>query len=221
MKAQLRDVVEQHEASAEELRASNEELQAMNEDLRAATEELEARRQEAQSMTEELAAVSAETKRTMQEVSATNRDLHSLLESMSIAMVFLDRRLCITFYTPMAVALFRLIPTDVGRPLADLVQRFDDPELLADARRVLEQLAPVEREVGAAQRWFLARVQPYRTLDERIAGVVLTFTDITERRRQQRIEREAARRLERRCALLEAMLSRCPMRCACSTPSAD
>ena len=209
---QLRDVVEQHQASTEELQASNEELQAMNEDLRSAGEELEARRQEAQSVNEELATVGVEARRTVEEVGASNSDLHNLMESMSIAMVFLDRDRRITFYTPSAVALFHLIPTDVGRPLADLAQRLDYPGLEDDAISVLQQLVPVEREVGAGPRWFLARLQPYRTLDDRIAGVVLTFTDITERRRQQLVVREAARRLDPRRAQLEATLTGLPDR---------
>jgi two-component system CheB/CheR fusion protein len=143
---QLRDVVEQHQASTEELQASNEELQVMNEDLRSAGEELEARRQEAQSVNEELTTVGVELRRTVEEVGASNSDLHNLMESMSIAMVFLDRDRRITFYTPAAIALFNLIPTDVGRPLADLSQRLNYPTLESDAISVLQQLVPVERE---------------------------------------------------------------------------
>jgi two-component system CheB/CheR fusion protein len=213
LKMQLCDLVEQHQASVEELQASNEELQAMNEDLRSAGEELEARRQEAQSTNEELATVGVELRRTVDEVGAANGDLHNLMESMSIAMVFLDRDRCITFYTPSAIALFNFIPTDVGRPLADLSQRLDYPGLAADATSVLQQLVPIEREVGdRAGRWFLARVQPYRTGDDRIAGVVLTFTDITERRQRELAFVEAQVALEARVEVLEATLTGMPDR---------
>ena len=213
LKMQLRDVVEQHQASTEELQASNEELQVMNEDLRSAGEELEARRQEAQSVNEELTTVGVELRRTVEEVGASNSDLHNLMESMSIAMVFLDRDRCITFYTPAAVALFNLIPTDVGRPLADLSQRLNYPTLESDAISVLQQLVPVEREVGdLAGRWLLARQQPYRTIDDRIAGVVLTFTDITERRQRELAHVEAKDALESRVDVLEATLTGLPDR---------
>lgn len=213
LKMQLRDVVEQHQASTEELQASNEELQAMNEDLRSAGEELEARRQEAQSVNEELTTVGVELRRTVEEVGASNSDLHNLMESMSIAMVFLDRDRRITFYTPAAVALFNLIPTDVGRPLADLSQRLNYPTLESDAISVLQQLVPVEREVGDhAGRWLLARQQPYRTIDDRIAGVVLTFTDITERRQRELAFVEAKDALELRVDVLESTLTGLPDR---------
>jgi len=213
LKMQLRDVVEQHQASTEELQASNEELQVMNEDLRSAGEELEARRQEAQSVNEELTTVGVELRRTVEEVGASNSDLHNLMESMSIAMVFLDRDRRITFYTPAAIALFNLIPTDVGRPLADLSQRLNYPTLESDAISVLQQLVPVEREVGDhTGRWLLARQQPYRTIDDRIAGVVLTFTDITERRQRELAFVEAKDALESRVEVLEATLTGLPDR---------
>ena len=213
LKTQLRDVVEQQQASIEELQASNEELQAMNEDLRSASEELEARRQESQSVNEELAAAGVELRRTVEEVGASNSDLHNLMESMAIAMVFLDRERRITFYTPSAVALFHFIPTDVGRPLADLAQRLHYEELEADAISVLQDLVPIEREVGdQAGRWFLARLQPYRTLEDRITGVVLTFTDISERRRRELAYGVEKQLLESRVEVLEATLSGLPDR---------
>jgi two-component system CheB/CheR fusion protein len=213
LKMQLRDIVEQHQASREELQAGNEELQAMNEDLRSAGAELDARRQEAQSVNEELATVGVELRRTVEEVGASNSDLHNLMESMAIAMVFLDRERRITFYTPSAVALFNLIATDIGRPLADLAQRLDYPGLDDDANSVLQQLVPIEREVGdPAGRWFVARLQPYRTVEDRIAGVVLTFTDITERRRRELALIGARDALASRVELLEATLAGMPDR---------
>lgn len=213
LKAHLRDTVEQYEASTEELKASNEELQAMNEELRSATEELETSREELQSINEELTTVNAELKHKVDELGHANSDMHNLMDATAIATVFLDRELRITRYTPAAVTLFNLIPSDVGRPLADLRTRLAYEELGPDAQRVLDRLVPVEREIGEdGGRWFIARLLPYRTLDDRIAGLVLTFVDISERKQvQQALEtsrnelREALADNERaRAALVSA-----------------
>jgi two-component system CheB/CheR fusion protein len=183
VQGQLRDTIEQHEASTEELKASNEELQAMNEELRSATEELETSREELQSINEELTTVNQELKSNVDELAHANSDLHNLMASTAIATIFLDRDLRITRYTPTAIELFSLIPTDVGRPLTDLTHRLDYAGLERDAHRVLENLVPIEREVGrAGGRWFLVRLLPYRTMDDRIAGVVLTFVDVSDLR---------------------------------------
>jgi two-component system CheB/CheR fusion protein len=188
LKAHLRDTVEQYEASTEELKASNEELQAMNEELRSATEELETSREELQSINEELTTVNQELKSKVDELGQSNSDMQNLMDATAIATIFLDRELRITRYTPSAVALFHLIATDVGRPLADLATRLDYPQLIDDAHRVLERLVPVEREVGLpGGKWFLARLLPYRTLEDRIAGVVVSFVDITERKRAEEV----------------------------------
>lgn len=182
VKGQLRDTIEQYEASTEEMKASNEELQAMNEELRSATEELETSREELQSINEELTTVNAEMKAKVDELANTNSDLQNLMGATAIATVFLDRSLAIKRFTPSAVPLFNLIPTDIGRPLAHLKHTLDYPELLADCDQVLRTLVPIEREVADDGRWFLARLQPYRTLEDMIAGVVLTFVEITERK---------------------------------------
>jgi two-component system, chemotaxis family, CheB/CheR fusion protein len=188
LKGHLRDTVEQYEASTEELKASNEELQAMNEELRSATEELETSREELQSINEELTTVNQELKTNVDELGHANSDLHNLMGATAIATVFLDRELCITRYTPTAVSLFKLIGTDIGRPLADLSTPLDYPGLTADARRVLENLVPVEREVGTNDgNWYLARLLPYRTAEDKIAGVVVTFIDITERKEGEEV----------------------------------
>lgn len=186
LKSHLRDTVEQYEASTEELKASNEELQAMNEELRSATEELETSREELQSINEELTTVNQELKSKVDELGHANSDMHNLMDATAIATVFLDRALRITRFTPSAVALFNLIPTDVGRPLSNLTSHLDYPDLGNDAARVLERLAPIEHEVDAqGGNRFLVRMLPYRTLDDHIGGLVLTFVDITERKRGQ------------------------------------
>ena len=188
LKSHLRDTVEQYEASTEELKASNEELQAMNEELRSATEELETSREELQSINEELTTVNQELKSKVDELGHANSDMHNLMDSTAIATVFLDRELRITRYTPSAVKLFNLIPTDVGRPLTDLTTQLHYAELGDDALRVLERLVPIEREVGQADgSWYLARLLPYRTIEDHIAGVVLSFVDITERKRAEEV----------------------------------
>lgn len=186
LKSHLRDTVEQYEASTEELKASNEELQAMNEELRSATEELETSREELQSINEELTTVNQELKTKVDELGHANSDMHNLMDATAIATVFLDRELRITRYTPSAVSLFNLIPTDVGRPLTDLTTHLQYADLGVDARRVLERLVPVEREVGQSDgSWYLARLLPYRTVEDRIAGVVLSFVNITERKQAE------------------------------------
>ena len=191
MKAQLRDASEQHETSTEELKASNEELQAMNEELRSATEELETSREELQSINEELSAVNQELKGKVDELGHANSDLSNLMSATAIATVFVDRDLCIMRYTPPAAPLFNLIPSDLGRPLTDLKHRLEYPEMERDALEVLSQMAPAEREVWADGRCYFTRTLPYRTADDHIAGVVLTFVDITGRKKADESLREA------------------------------
>jgi two-component system CheB/CheR fusion protein len=181
VKLQLRETVERYEASTEELKAGNEELQAMNEELRSATEELETSREELQSINEELTTVNLEMKSKVDELGHANSDLQNLMASTSIATIFLDRDFSIMRYTPSAAGIFNLIPSDVGRPLLHLSHHLDYPGLLQDARNVIDTLQPIEREISGNGRWYLARFQPYRTLEDHIGGVVLTLVDITER----------------------------------------
>ena len=183
LKSRLRETLEESEASKEEHKAANEELQAMNEELRSASEELETGREELQSINEELSTVNQELKGKVEELGRSNGDLQNLMAATQIATVFLDRNLCIQRYTPPAVALFNIIPTDVGRPLADLTSRINYTALADDAEAVLEQLKTFELEVAHRDgRHFLARILPYRTGEDRIMGVVITFVDITRRR---------------------------------------
>lgn len=194
-KAHLRDTVEQYEASTEELKASNEELQAMNEELRSATEELETSREELQSINEELTTVNTELKSKVEELGNANSDLQNLMGATAIATVFLDREMRIMRFTNSAVTIFNLIPGDIGRPLSDLQHRVNYPEMASDAMSVLDTLAPVEREVtGAENRWYIARMLPYRTVDDRIGGVVLTFVDVTERENARKALGESEQR---------------------------
>ena len=196
LKRQQQETVEQYEASAEELKASNEELQAMNEELRSATEELETSREELQSINEELVTVNHELKGNIEELGRANSDLQNLMASTNIATVFLDRELSIKRFTPAAVTIFNLIPADIGRPLFDLRGTLDYDALAGDAARVLETLNLIEREIRATDgRYFLARLLPYRTTDDHIVGVGLTFIDISARRQAEEGRQESDRRL--------------------------
>ncbi|MEJ7601587.1 MAG: CheR family methyltransferase [Kofleriaceae bacterium] len=178
---QLRTTIEQYETSLEEVKASNEELQAINEELRSASEELETSKEELQSVNEELTTVNHELKSKVDEVSHTNSDLQNLMTSTDIAVLFLDRGLAVKRYTPRARDLYNLIPTDIGRPLAHVTHRLDCQDLPELADAVLAQLRPITREVTRSDgRRYLARLVPYRSLDDRIGGVVMTFADITE-----------------------------------------
>ena len=186
VKTHQRATVEEYESSLEELKASNEELQSINEELRSATEEVETSREELQSINEELSTVNQELKYKVEELGKANSDLQNLMASTDIATVFLDRQLRIQRYTPAAVGLFNLIPTDVGRPISDLSHRLEDYFIVNDAQRVLERLIPVERERRSRDgRWYIARFLPYRTPEDLISGVVLTFVDITERKKAE------------------------------------
>jgi two-component system, chemotaxis family, CheB/CheR fusion protein len=182
----LRTTVEQYETSTEELKASNEELQAINEELRAATEELETSKEELQSVNEELQTVNLELKDNVEELSHTNADLQNLLISTDIGTVFLDRKLRITRFTPRLADLFNVLQSDIGRPLAHITHKLEYAELAEDAERVLHTLETIEREVRSRDgRWHLARLLPYRTIEDKVEGVVLTFVDITRRRQAE------------------------------------
>jgi two-component system CheB/CheR fusion protein len=186
VRLQLRTSTEQHEVQAEELKASNEELQAMNEELRSSAEELETSKEELQSMNEELTTVNQELKVKIEELAHATNDLRNLINSTNIATLFLDRAMQVKLFTPNSRELFNLIPGDVGRPLSDITTKLDYDNLLEDAKTVLQSLQAVEREVrGTDGRTFLMRALPYRTSEDRIAGVVITFIEITERRRAQ------------------------------------
>jgi len=201
LKTQLRARVEQWEIQTEELRASNEELQAMNEELSSAAEELETRKEELQSINEELTTVNQELKVKIDELSQTNNDVRNLINSTDIATLFLDRSLCIKLFTPRDRDIYSLIAADAGRPLADIRTQLVGPELTPTLEKVLETLQPVQGEVATESgRTYVMNLTPYRTTEDRIEGVVMTFVDITERRawelqRENLLESERAARI--------------------------
>ncbi|MCO5099454.1 MAG: PAS domain S-box protein [Burkholderiaceae bacterium] len=193
-RGELQSTIEQSETSNEELRASNEELQAINEELRAASEELETSKEELQAINEELLTVNNELKIRVEERGKINDDLQNLISATDIATVFVDRSMTIKRFTPTATRLFNLIAADVGRSLLDIRHRLRYESLAADAAEAFHSLRVLEREVGSEDgRWFLARIQPYRSGEDRIEGAVLSFFDVTARRRAE----EAVQRLTR------------------------
>ena len=183
---QLQLTVEEFETSREELRAQNEELQSINEELRSTAEELETSKEEAQSMAEELQTVNDELKHKVEELAQASGDLENLIAATEIATLFLDRELRIQWFTPQVRRHFRIRSSDIGRPLDDLAQTFGGDRLAEDAEAVLERLEVQQREVESADgRCHLVQVRPYQSDRDRVEGVVVTFVDITERRRQE------------------------------------
>ena len=183
LRAKLRTATQQYDSQYDEFTASNEELQAMNEELRSAGEELETSKEELHSLSEELTTVNQELKIKVEELGQANDDFRNLMNSTDIATIFLDRALRVKQYTPRATDIFNLLPSDLGRPLLDLKHRLVYDGILNDMQEVLTRLQIVEREVeGHGRTWFAMRVLPYRTSDDRLGGVVLTFVDITVRR---------------------------------------
>jgi PAS domain S-box-containing protein len=180
------DSVAPPQAEADALREIDPELKTTRDDLQRAVQEL-------QSANEELTTVNGQLHEKIRELEGANNDLANLLNCTDVATVFVDLGLRVKRFTPAARRLFRLIPADAGRPLGDVATSFTDEHLLADAAQVLRDLAPREAEVRTWDgRWWARRRLPYRTLDNRMDGVVLTFVDITERKKA---EETAVRRL--------------------------
>jgi two-component system CheB/CheR fusion protein len=158
----------------------NEELQSTNEELQSTNEELTTSKEEMQSLNEELQTVNSELQTKLDELSGTNNDMKNLLNSTDIATVFLDNELCVRRFTLQAQTIIKLIPNDVGRPITDLASDLVYPALVTDAQQVLRSLVFSERSIATHDgRWFTVRIMPYRTMDDRIDGVVIIFMDIT------------------------------------------
>jgi two-component system CheB/CheR fusion protein len=178
----LQSTIERQQVANEELMSSNEELQSTNEELQSTIEELETSKEELQSINEELVTVNGELLANSDHLTKTQNDLKNLLDNISGGIIFLDQQLCIRRFTSEAVDLYRLQAGDVGRPLADIKSTIEAHELLIDAQAVLDSKRPGEQEVRTiAGRHYQVRLKPYRTLDDDIDGVVMTFADITAR----------------------------------------
>lgn len=178
---ELRTNREEMQTTHEELKSTNEELQSTNEELQSTNEELTTSKEELQSMNEELQSVNAEQTSRLEDFIQINNDMENLLNSTEIVTIFLDNHLQVRRFTTGANRLFKLIPGDLGRPLTDIVSNLDYPHLYDHVHDVLRKLISVENRVSSLDgRWYLVRILPYRTIDKKIDGVVITSSDITE-----------------------------------------
>lgn len=208
--ARLRTTREESEAANEELRAANEELQSINEEYRSTAEELETSKEELQSINEELQTVNSELKLKLETVSRANSDLQNLMAATDFATLFLDAGLRIKRFTPRITELFSITPNDIGRPITDFTHQLDYEGIPSDTREVLDNLAPIEREIRSRKGdWYLVRFRPYRTVDDKIDGVVATFINVTERRQMEDALRKSEELLRQESRLVE--LSRAPI----------
>lgn len=196
--AELQTAIDERDIAGQEQKAINEEALSVNEEFQSTNEELLTSKEELQSLNEELTALNSQLQETLDRQRLASDDLQNVLFSTNVGTMFLDANLKIRFFTPAISPHYNVIPGDVGRPLADLRPIADDPDLLADARRVLDTEATIEREVQApGDAWFLRRIFPYRAHDSRIEGVVITFADVTERKRATSALEEAKLEAER------------------------
>jgi two-component system CheB/CheR fusion protein len=180
-RAEMQNTLEEMQTSQEELKSTNEELQSTNEELQSTNEELTTSKEEMQSLNEELQTVNAELLSKVDDYSRVNNDMKNLLNSTDIATLFLDKELNIRRYTNQATKIFKLIKTDIGRPFTDQVSDLVYPDLAADAVEVLRTLVFIQKQIPAKDgRWFSIRIMPYRTFDDRIDGLVITFINISD-----------------------------------------
>ncbi len=203
-RARLQTTLDDQQASAEQFQTANEELLSMNEELQSTNEELQTSREELQSTNEELSTLTDELRRRIGELDAASNDLRNLFESTHIATIFLDVAMRIKRFTPAAAELFRVRESDLGRPVSEVMPRFTGGDLLGAAREVLRSQKAQEREVHRDEddRWYVQRLQPYRTVEDEIAGVVVTFVDITDRKRAADLLVEADHRKDEFLAML-------------------
>ncbi|MDF9799625.1 PAS domain S-box-containing protein [Catalinimonas alkaloidigena] len=198
----LQAVIEEYETSREEMKASNEELQSANEELRSTLEELETSKEELQSMNEELTTLNQENRHKVEELGQLSDDLQNLMAATDIATLFLDKKLRILRFTPQLGELFNVRPADRGRLISDQTHQLGYDELISDAQKVLRKLIPIEREVKDRNgNTYLTRVLPYRSAEDRIEGVVITFIDISARIEAEKQLRNSAEQFR---ALVEA-----------------
>ena len=177
----LQSIVEEYETAVEELKSSNEELVSVNEELQSTNEELEASKEELQSLNEELHTVNVELHEKIDALDAANGDLQNLFENTQVAMIFLDKDLSIRTFTPATSRVFNVLPSDRGRPITDLNSQLSLPSLKDDIEAAVERAATIERRTTHKKSGahFLVRIGPYRDTEERTAGGVITFVDVT------------------------------------------
>lgn len=183
----LQTTVEELETTNEELKSTNEELQSSNEELQSTNEELQTSKEELQSINEELVTVNSDLNNKVDDLTAANNDIKNLLDNTQQGILFLDNGMRIRRYTEAITAIIKLLPTDIGRPLSNLQFELKNVSLADDLRGVLLDGKPVEREVQSADgaRWHLMRVLPYWTVDNKMDGAVVIFTDIQQLKEAQ------------------------------------
>ncbi|MGV8083783.1 MAG: chemotaxis protein CheB [Coriobacteriia bacterium] len=197
LKEQLRMTVEEKDSSLEELRAANEEIQSSNEELQSINEELETAKEELQSTNEELTTLNEELQNRNFELLSINDDLRNVFTSVNIPIIILGKDTCIRRYTPMAERVLSLIPTDIGRPIGDLKLKIDVPDLELLIQEVIKTLGVFEREVrDDAGHWYRLQLRPYRTVEDRIEGVVIALVEIDELKSASRALEDERRELE-------------------------
>jgi two-component system CheB/CheR fusion protein len=212
-KERLQTTTEELESSNEELKSGNEELSSMNEELQSANEELETSKEELQSINEELQTVNAELNARVEELSHANSDIANLLESTQIATVFLDQNLAVKSFTPAAKDVFRLVESDTGRPISHVRARFRSDTVQEDAERVMRTLGAIEQQVDSTHSGarYVMRMLPYRTVDNVIAGVVITFADVTKITAAEARIDELTSALKNRVQSLETLIDLVPV----------
>ena len=219
----LQATIEELESTNEELKSSNEEYQSLNEELQSANEELETSREELQSVNEELTTVNGELAHRVQELTRATSDLKNLLESTQIATVFLDNELKVMNFTPAVTQVLHLVETDVGRPIQHIKARIPIEDLYEDVRQVLRTLGSVEREITAEDtgRRYIVRILPYRSIENYIAGGVITFIDITAMARAEERQKMLLAELQHRVRNTLVVIRSIVRRSAASSDSVE
>ena len=190
-RANLQITMEKQQIANEEMKSSNEELQSTNEELQSTNEELETSKEEMQSVNEELITVNSELQEKIEQLIDIQNDMKNLLDNVHIGIIFLDEDLFIRRFSHEATRVYRLLEGDIGRPLSDIRSNLKNENLLGDAKSVINSLFPLERELATDENtWFLVHIHPYRTMENMIQGVVMTFTDITKRIEGEMLEKE-------------------------------
>lgn len=207
---------EAKQTSQEEYRSANEELQSANEELQSANEEMTTSKEEMQSLNEELHTVNRELQARVHDLDRASSDMSNLLNSTDVATLFLDGALRVRRFTPRAAKIIKLLPGDVGRPFTDLASDLDYPDVVHDAHEVMRTLLPMEKPVaGRNGNWFSVRMMSYRTPDNKIDGLVITFTDVSASKALEATFQSKESQLEQMTACLPLLLWSCGADGAC------
>lgn len=189
LQQELTDTREYLQAIIEELKSSNEEMQSMNEELQSVNEELETSQEELKAVNEELLTTNSELERKVEEVTWANSDLENTLNTIQTGIILLDTDNCVRRFNPAATEVFKLIPSDMGRPLTHVISDLNYPTLLEDLEKVFTTLIPHEVDIQSTKgRWYNLQMRPYRTAQNAIKGIVISFNDVTAQRRTEAIE---------------------------------